>query len=190
MAPTHRFAQVFGLVRIALRVLCGAVAAALVALVARPTHAQEAAAAAVSPPAAEPGPATPAATAAVALPPAPPPPAPWVYYPPPAPVDTRPFVPPSAAEIPPDDEGRYEPPSLRTARRLRTIGAVFMGFGLGSAVAGGAFLGIGASADPHTRDERETAELFTKAGVGNLVVGGVLALIGLPLYAVGTAKLP
>jgi hypothetical protein len=128
------------------------------------------------------------------LPPEPPPlvapVATWFYQPPPAPVDTRPIVPASAAEAPPDDDGRYEPPNSKRAVRMRTAGAVLTLCGLGAGVMGGGALAIGVAAEGDTRSARDAKDTLVASGVGLLIVGGLSALVGVPLWAVGASNSP
>jgi hypothetical protein len=111
-------------------------------------------------------------------------PPPQVYHAPPGAV---PYVyygphPPRAELVPPDD------PAARSAasyKRMRKAGMIMTFVGLGTAALGGILMGVAAAND----GSRGLSSGFNMAfGALFLAGGGVVTLVGVPLWAVGASN--
>jgi hypothetical protein len=91
----------------------------------------------------------------------------------------------SPAERPPKDEGEFAPHEGTTPaeryEKLETAGTAMFFSGLGLAAVGALIIGIAYSGDRSTRD------VLVMGGGAFCVVGGGVAVLGIPLWAVGAS---
>jgi hypothetical protein len=109
---------------------------------------------------------------------------PYPYAAPPKPAPPIRFS--SEAEIPPDDEGQFEPGRNRKVNTGKA-GKILIGVGLGLAAFGGILTAISASAGSSHDDlgyGQAMQGLGLGIGIGMLVTGGAGVLVGIPLVAV------
>lgn len=105
----------------------------------------------------------------------------------------RPLTFSSEAELPPDDEGQYEPGESSSPydhyRRMEKAGTILSLVGLGAAALGGLLLGAGlASNDPS--NFFPTSTILTGFGGALLGAGGLSIVVGVPLAIAGSSGLP
>ena len=83
------------------------------------------------------------------------------------------------AEIPPDDEGQFEPKSRVNTSRA---GRILIGVGLGVAAFGGLATALGVAWMDQSRDLAQGyAAVLTGVGITGMALGGVSIAVGLPL---------